>query len=83
MALAQIHSGACVGVEAPQVTVEVHLLGGLPRAQMLGAISPKTRISLATEKLHLRQLLIVPAFGHELSCFQSASSSASIVRTTT
>jgi hypothetical protein len=25
--LAQIHSRACVGVEAPQVTVEVHLSG--------------------------------------------------------
>ncbi len=36
MGLAQIHSRACVGVEAPQVTVEVHLSGGLPRTQIVG-----------------------------------------------
>jgi predicted ATPase with chaperone activity len=38
-----------VGVEAPQVTVEVHLSGGLPRTQIVGAISPKAEISAATE----------------------------------
>jgi magnesium chelatase family protein len=36
--LAPIHSRACVGVEAPPVTVEVHLSGGLPRTQIVGNI---------------------------------------------
>ena len=49
LGLAQIHSRACVGVEAPQVTVEVHLSGGFPRTLIAGTISPKIGISFATE----------------------------------
>lgn len=30
MTLAIVHSRACVGVEAPPVTVEVHLSNGMP-----------------------------------------------------
>lgn len=50
MGLAQIYSRACAGVEAPQITVEVHLSGGLPRTQIVGSIEPKARVSLATER---------------------------------
>jgi magnesium chelatase family protein len=36
VALAQVHSRACVGVEAPLITVEVHLSGGLPAISIVG-----------------------------------------------
>ena len=36
MALALVHSRARAGVRAPQVTVEVHLAGGLPRMNIVG-----------------------------------------------
>ena len=36
MSLAIIHTRACIGVEAPAVTVEVHLSGGLPALHMVG-----------------------------------------------
>ncbi len=36
MGLALVHSRAGVGVAAPEVTVEVHLGGGLPRMSMVG-----------------------------------------------
>ncbi len=36
MALAQVYSRACVGVEAPLITVEVHLSGGLPCLSIVG-----------------------------------------------
>ena len=62
--LAQIHSRACVGVEAPQVTVEVHLSGGLPRTHIVGTISPKAGISLETENFRSQQVLKVSALGH-------------------
>jgi magnesium chelatase family protein len=44
MSLARVFSRAGVGVTAPQVTVEVHLGGGLPRMSMVGYIKPKTKI---------------------------------------
>jgi len=40
VALAQVLSRACVGVEAPLITVEVHLAGGLPVVSIVGSISP-------------------------------------------
>ena len=40
MALAQVLSRACVGVEAPLITVEVHLAGGLPCVSIVGYINP-------------------------------------------
>ncbi|SDU18111.1 hypothetical protein SAMN05216476_0805 [Pseudomonas mediterranea] len=36
MSLAIVHSRAQVGVEAPAVTVEVHLANGLPSLTMVG-----------------------------------------------
>ena len=36
MSLAIVHTRACVGVEAPTVTVEVHLSGGMPALHMVG-----------------------------------------------
>jgi len=47
--LAQIHSRACVGVEAPQVTVEVHLSGGLPRTQIVGM--PKKAVTESRDRV--------------------------------
>jgi magnesium chelatase family protein len=38
MGLARVYSRACAGVEAPPVTVEVHLSGGLPRTHIVGTI---------------------------------------------
>jgi hypothetical protein len=38
LGLAQIHSRDGKGVEAPQVTVEVHLSGGLSRTHIAGTI---------------------------------------------
>jgi len=46
MGLATVFSRACAGVEAPQVTVEVHLSGGLPKFQIVGNISPNARTGL-------------------------------------
>ena len=45
MALAQVLSRACVGVEAPLITVEVHLAGGLPCVSIVGYIKPNYRPS--------------------------------------
>ncbi|WP_264874679.1 YifB family Mg chelatase-like AAA ATPase [Vibrio agarivorans] len=36
MSLAIIHSRACVGVEAPEVTVEVHISNGMPGFSLVG-----------------------------------------------
>ncbi len=38
MTLAIVHSRACVGVQAPPVTVEVHLSNGLPSFTLVGNI---------------------------------------------
>jgi len=42
LALAQVLSRACVGVEAPLITVEVHLAGGLPCVSIVGL--PETAV---------------------------------------
>ena len=36
MAVAVVHSRALSGVDAPRVTVEVHLAGGLPAVHLVG-----------------------------------------------
>ncbi|WP_438863265.1 YifB family Mg chelatase-like AAA ATPase [Neptunicella sp.] len=36
MSLARVHSRACVGVEAPLITIEVHLANGLPAFNIVG-----------------------------------------------
>ncbi len=60
MGLAQIHSRACVGVEAPQVTVEVHLSGGLPRTQIVGM--PKKAVTEARDRV--RAAIMNSGFKH-------------------
>ncbi len=49
MALAQVFSRACVGVEAPLITVEVHLSGGLPCVSIVGM--PETAVREARERV--------------------------------
>ena len=36
MSLARVYSRACVGIDAPQVTIEVHLANGLPAFNLVG-----------------------------------------------
>jgi magnesium chelatase family protein len=43
MSLSIVHSRAQIGVEAPAITVEVHLAEGLPSVTMVGL--PKAAIS--------------------------------------
>lgn len=61
MVLAQIHSRACTGVDAPQVTVELHPSGGLPKFQIVGAIWPKSKTGISkyslSPKFRLESLL--------------------------
>ena len=40
MGLATVYTRPCSGVDSPQVAVEVHLSGGLLKAQMVGSINP-------------------------------------------
>ena len=49
MALAQVLSRACVGVEAPLITVEVHLAGGLPCVSIVGL--PETAVREARDRV--------------------------------
>ncbi|MGA0266093.1 MAG: YifB family Mg chelatase-like AAA ATPase [Lysobacterales bacterium] len=49
MALAQVLSRACVGVEAPLITVEVHLAGGLPVVSIVGL--PETAVREARDRV--------------------------------
>ena len=49
MGLALVHSRAGVGVAAPEVTVEVHLGGGLPRMSMVGL--PETAVREARDRV--------------------------------
>lgn len=46
MALAIVYSRARLGLEAPQVTVEVHLSAGLPGFQLVGLPETSVRVSL-------------------------------------
>jgi magnesium chelatase family protein len=49
MGLALVHSRAGLGVEAPAVTVEVHLGGGLPRVSLVGL--PETAVREAKDRV--------------------------------
>jgi magnesium chelatase family protein len=49
VALAQVLSRACVGVEAPLITVEVHLAGGLPVVSIVGL--PETAVREAKDRV--------------------------------
>ncbi|SIO22267.1 YifB family Mg chelatase-like AAA ATPase [Salinivibrio sp. ES.052] len=49
MALAIVHSRACVGVEAPSVTVEVHISNGLPGFALVGL--PETTVKEARDRV--------------------------------
>ncbi|MDO6707734.1 YifB family Mg chelatase-like AAA ATPase [Photobacterium sp. 1_MG-2023] len=49
MTLAIVHSRACVGVDAPAVTVEVHLSNGLPAVNLVGL--PETTVKEARDRV--------------------------------
>ena len=49
MALAQVLSRACVGVEAPLITVEVNLAGGLPGISIVGL--PETAVKESRDRV--------------------------------
>ncbi|CAQ77727.1 MULTISPECIES: YifB family Mg chelatase-like AAA ATPase [Aliivibrio] len=49
MGLAIIHSRACVGVEAPEVTVEVHISNGMPGFNLVGL--PETTVKEAKDRV--------------------------------
>ena len=49
MSLAVIHSRAQVGIEAPPVTVEVHLAGGLPSLSIVGL--PETAVKESKDRV--------------------------------
>ena len=58
MSLAIVHTRAQVGVEAPEVTVEVHLSGGLPALSIVGL--PETAVKESKERV--RSALINSGF---------------------
>ncbi|HHJ13361.1 MAG TPA: ATP-dependent protease [Gammaproteobacteria bacterium] len=58
MSLAVVHSRARVGVEAPPVTVEVHLSNGLPALSMVGL--PETAVRESRERV--RSALLASGF---------------------
>ena len=49
MGLAIIHSRACVGVEAPKVTVEVHISNGMPGFCLVGL--PETTVKESRDRV--------------------------------
>ncbi len=49
MSLARVRSRACVGITAPQVSVEVHLSGGLPGISMVGL--PETAVRESRDRV--------------------------------
>ncbi len=49
MSLAIVHSRACVGVSAPEVTVEVHISNGMPAFQLVGL--PETTVKEAKDRV--------------------------------
>ena len=49
MGLAVIHSRACVGVEAPEVTVEVHISNGMPGFTLVGL--PETTVKESRDRV--------------------------------
>ena len=50
MSLAVLHSRALDGLAAPAVTVEVHLVAGLPRVTLVGLAD--TEVKEARERVH-------------------------------
>lgn len=49
MTLAIVHSRACVGVDAPPVTVEVHISNGMPALTLVGL--PETTVKEARDRV--------------------------------
>ncbi|NNL94722.1 MAG: YifB family Mg chelatase-like AAA ATPase, partial [Xanthomonadales bacterium] len=49
MSLARVRSRACVGVSAPEISVEVHLSGGLPGLSMVGL--PETAVKESRDRV--------------------------------
>ncbi len=49
MSLARVRSRACVGVRAPQISVEVHLGGGLPSLSIVGL--PETAVKESRDRV--------------------------------
>ncbi len=49
MGLAIVHSRACVGVEAPAVTVEVHISNGMPGFTLVGL--PETTVKESRDRV--------------------------------
>ncbi len=49
MGLSRVHSRGCTGVEAPHITVEVHLSGGLPSMHMVGL--PETAVKESKDRV--------------------------------
>src|SRR6478609_1787529 len=49
MAVAVVHSRALSGIDAPRVTVEVHLAGGLPAVHLVGL--PETEVREARDRV--------------------------------
>ena len=47
--LAIVHSRACIGVSAPEVTIEVHLSGGLPALSIVGL--PETGVRESKDRV--------------------------------
>jgi magnesium chelatase family protein len=58
VALAQVLSRACIGVEAPLITVEVHLAGGLPCVSIVGL--PETAVRESKDRV--RAALLTAGF---------------------
>jgi len=59
MGLSLVHSRGCAGVEAPLITVEVHLSGGLPSMQIVGYINPNAQKAPAVRQGYWIHLLRV------------------------
>ena len=49
LGLSLVHSRGCVGVEAPLITVEVHLSGGLPKMNLVGL--PETAVRESKDRV--------------------------------
>ena len=51
MSLALVHSRALVGLQAPEVTVEVHLANGLPSFTLVGLAETEVKARLYVQGL--------------------------------
>jgi magnesium chelatase family protein len=49
VSLARVRSRACVGISAPQISVEVHLAGGLPGLSIVGL--PETSVRESRDRV--------------------------------